>query len=89
MNITEMQVPVDGSTPSLNSPAFKHNMSYSNPNFSGRERELAEIQRILDNSHPLHQRVVLYGLGGIGYEFAEVIPLAQDGKRISSKKNNG
>jgi hypothetical protein len=40
--------------------------SYSNPNFSGREKELTEIHRLFETSDPLHQRVALFGLGGIG-----------------------
>lgn len=39
---------------------------YSNPNFSGREAELANIDKIFQNSPLLHQRAVLFGLGGIG-----------------------
>jgi hypothetical protein len=40
--------------------------NYSNPIFAGREDELAHIGRIFANSNVLHQRVLLYGLGGIG-----------------------
>jgi hypothetical protein len=40
--------------------------NYSNPIFAGREDELAHIIRIFANSNALHQRVLLYGLGGIG-----------------------
>lgn len=40
--------------------------AYSTPNFSGREKELSEIESIFERSYPFHKRVALYGLGGIG-----------------------
>jgi hypothetical protein len=40
--------------------------AYSTPNFSGREKELSEIDSIFKISDDFHKRVALYGLGGIG-----------------------
>lgn len=40
--------------------------AYSTPNFSGREKELSEIESIFKTSDDFHKRVALYGLGGIG-----------------------
>ncbi|KAI9709423.1 MAG: hypothetical protein M1812_007700 [Candelaria pacifica] len=37
-----------------------------NPNFTGRLEYLRNINRIFQSSNPLHQRVVLWGLGGVG-----------------------
>ncbi|KAI9758370.1 MAG: hypothetical protein M1835_000598, partial [Candelina submexicana] len=37
-----------------------------NPNFTGRLEHLRSIDRIFRSSDPLHQRVVLWGLGGVG-----------------------
>lgn len=50
--------------------------AYSTPNFSGREKELSEVESIFENSDDFHKRVALYGLGGIGksqiaYEYAK------------------
>ena len=39
---------------------------YSTPNFSGREKELSEIESNFEISDDFHKRVALYGLGGIG-----------------------
>lgn len=40
--------------------------AYSNPNFSGREKELGEIWNIFEISVGLHQRAAIFGMGGIG-----------------------
>jgi hypothetical protein len=40
--------------------------NYSNHMFSGRDIELTWIQKIMQKSPELHQRICLYGLGSIG-----------------------
>ena len=51
--------------------SFKSNLTlYANSTFSGRDDQLAAIDKAFENSEPLHQRVALWGLGGIGYDSA-------------------